>query len=201
MMLQTTKDGNIGPGPACLIRAVVILGLLWGTAYAETTRARLVHESIEKTVQTAGDPLTPGLVMEKVDQACRILEREGEAAFQHFHGKNSPFIFSGTYLWVHTLKDSKMKFHPINPSLEGKHWLYMRDIKGKLYFAQFNEVAVRENGGWVEYYWPRPGQRKPLLKVTYVKKCVHNGIEYVVACGIYGLSAADVNRIMGTDGP
>lgn len=167
---------------------VLALTTVWtspGPAGADSRRNELARQSILAARRTASTPPTPELVIEKVNQACRLLEKEGEAAFPAFQGADSPFIFNGTYIFIHTLRDSRMHMHPVNPSLEGKQWLYQRDVKGKLYFAEFNEAALKKNGGWVRYYWPKPGESQPLPKITYVKRCVHKGVEYVVACGIY----------------
>ena len=84
--------------------------------------------------------------------------------------------------------------HPIKFKLTGKNLAGIKDRKGKFLFLEFNKM-VKENGeGWVDYQWPKPGEKKASQKVSFVKKCVDDGDELVLGCGVYGLKAADITK-------
>lgn len=139
------------------------------------------------------EPTHPATVVAKVQEACALLEAEGPAAFPRFSGEGSPFIYDGTYLWVHTLADSEMLMHPIKYKMVGKKLIGLKDMKGKRFFVVMNDL-VREHGeGWVEYYWPQPGTNEVVRKVSFVRGCtMSDGVEVVVGSGIYNGSPEEV---------
>ena len=49
--------------------------------------------------------------------------------------------------------------------------------------AEFINVAKGKGAGWVDYMWPKPGEKKPSLKTTYVYKVP--GESVIMAAGIY----------------
>ena len=52
----------------------------------------------------------------------------------------------------------------------------------KFFFQEMNKVAnANPNGGWVEYYWTKPGDEKPSLKRSFIKKCG----KYFVGAGVW----------------
>lgn len=158
-----------------------------GNVLAQDAAATLALESETYCNSTANDrPTDPKIVMAKVDEACALLEKEGTAAFPKFQGKDSPFIYEGTYIWIHGLSDGVMLMHPIKYKLNGQSIIGMKDTDGKRFFATMNKV-VRENGsGWVEYQWPKPGSTESIHKVSYVKGCkTADGIDVVVGSGLY----------------
>lgn len=179
----------------CLLIASMVL-LTTGVRAEEETSAEetLAQASVEKCKATADDELTPELVIEKVKEACKLLEAEGPDCFEKFQGAESDFIFGGTYLTVHDLKDSVVKMHPIKHKLVGKSLAKARDGKGKLFFAEMNQVASEKGHGWIEYYWPKPGEKELSVKATYVDHAKHGDVTYVITCGIYDLALEDIKK-------
>jgi methyl-accepting chemotaxis protein len=86
------------------------------------------------------------------------------------------------YFW---LKDNKgmMIMHPINPALDGKDLLGMKDKAGKLFFKEMVDKANSKGEGFVEYMWPKPGNPEPVPKISYVK--LHKEWGWIVGSGIY----------------
>jgi cytochrome c len=156
----------------------------------------ITQESIHAVQASRSQDLTPALVVAKVTAACRLIDLEGSAAVPRFQGKDSPFIFGGTYIFVFRLKGSIMVVNPVMPQVIGKSFLYFRDVKGKLYFAEFGQVAIEKGSGWVEYYWPRAGELEPVQKVSYIKLCRYKDETYVVGCGIYNPSTEELNLLL-----
>lgn len=163
----------------------------------EAAAAALAAESETFCTSTIKpDPTPPASIIAKVNEACALLEKEGPAAFPKFSGKNSPFIYEGTYIWIHTLGDPEMVMHPIKYKMNGTKIAGMKDTKGKRLFAAMNELVREKGEGWVEYYWPKPGTQDSIHKISFVKKCkMANGTEVVVGSGLYNAGHADVAKL------
>lgn len=167
----------------CIV-SVAFICLASLNAFADKGPDELAKESEARAVATASDPLTTELIEKKVSAACTLLGQKGEAAFADFQGKDSEFIFSGTYIWVHDQK-CIMRMHPIKYKLNGKNLVNLADPTGKLFFAVMNEVCEEKGSGWVDYQWPKPGEKKPSPKISFVKQVKHGDDTFVVGCGTY----------------
>ncbi|MEZ4388899.1 MAG: cache domain-containing protein [Candidatus Krumholzibacteriia bacterium] len=170
-----------------LALAAAVLLLAAVGAYAQDDPEALAAASAEYCNSTATDAMTsPDVIVAKVKEACAVLEAEGTAAFPKFQGKGSPFLFAGTYMWIHTLDDGTMLMHPMKYKLNGKNVLTLKDTQGKRFFATMNDVVKESGEGWVDYYWPKPGTDEIVHKVSYVRGCTTpDGKALVVGCGLY----------------
>jgi hypothetical protein len=121
--------------------------------------------------------------------------KEGKNAYPKFKGKDSEFIFAGTYIWIHD-STATMRMHPIKHKMEGQNYIDLKDVNGKLFFTAMNEVAKTKGSGWVEYMWPKPGEKTPSLKVSYVKLVNAGGEDLIIGCGVYDLSEADLQKVL-----
>lgn len=87
------------------------------------------------------------------------------------------------YFWINDYQ-SNMVMHSVSPKLEGKNLASLEDQNGKRIFEAFVDVVKANNGaGFVDYLWPKPGQEKPVEKISYVK-----GFEqwqWILGSGIY----------------
>ena len=154
------------------------------TGFAEMDPAQLAKESEARAVASSGDPLTTELIEKKVNEACELLGQKGEDAFPAFQGRDSNFIFAGTYIWIHDQKGI-MRMHPIKYKLNGKNLVNLADSTGKLFFAVMNQVCEENGSGWVDYMWPKPGEKKPSPKISFVKQVKHGDDIFVAGCGTY----------------
>lgn len=149
-----------------------------------------VNSTVSKT------PTKPPVITAKVDEACTLLSAEGQASFPKFKGKGSPFLYEGTYIWVHDLKTSVMLMHPIKYKMEGNNLVGLKDKNGKRFFVTMNEVVTEKGQGWVEYMWPTPGTNEVVRKVSFVKKCaLPDGTEVVIGSGIYNGDEAEMAKL------
>ena len=175
----------------------LFLTLAAAPCVAEMTVEQLAAESeayVKTTVQST--PSRPETIAAKVEEACALLAQEGPAAFPRFKGKGSPFLFEGTYMWVHTLKETRMLMHPIKYKMEGRELADLKDEKGKPFFVAMNDLVRTEGQGWVGYHWPVPGSKEIARKVSYVKKCtMADGVEVVVGAGLYHVDPAGTDRL------
>lgn len=156
--------------------------------------AELAKESEAFCASTATTKATAALIEKKVDEAIALLSEKGVDAYKEFKGKDSKFLFAGTYLWINDY-DAVMLFHPIKPGLVTKPLLNLKDSDGKLFFLEMVSVVKEKGQGWVSYMWPKPGEKVRSLKVSFVKKAVINGKPVVVGCGTYDLSAEEVAKL------
>lgn len=150
----------------------------------------LAQESEAKCMATAKDAPTPQQIVDKVKEAAALVAKDGKAAFAKFRGKDSPFIFGGTYIWIHD-RDGVMLMHPVKPKMETRPLLGLKDANGKAFFVDMNSVAAA-GGGWVDYLWPKPGEKEPSLKVSYVAEAKHGDQVFIIGCGVYDLSVEQV---------
>ncbi len=155
-------------------------------AWGDAAREELAKVSAEFCASTDGQTITPQLVMEKVKAAVAIVNAEGAAAFPKFMGKDTEFIFGGTYIFVNDM-DCVMLMHPIMDKMEGRELMSLQDVNGKRFFVEFLSAA-KDGGGWVEYMWPKPGTKEAVRKVSYVMPAKLDGKDVVVGCGYYDVS-------------
>ncbi|MFH2059508.1 MAG: cache domain-containing protein, partial [Pseudomonadota bacterium] len=113
------------------------------------------------------ETLTAQMCKDKAIAAAKLIEKDGEKAFEALKDPKGEFIFADGqgYVWVQDL-DAKMLMHPIKPSLDGKSLSGVKDTNGVLFFVAFNEIAEdNPEGGWVSYLWPKPGEKGTSPKV------------------------------------
>lgn len=103
-----------------------------------------------------------------VEKVCGEIEAKGDGAkamVQEFR------FCDNNYVWVQD-SDVKMVLHPIKGRLNGTDLKGNKDEKGKFLFVEFDKTAKAEKaGGWVDYYWTKPGDEGPTPKVSFVKLC------------------------------
>ncbi len=70
------------------------------------------------------------------------------------------------YFWINDTKPV-MIMHPINPKLDNQPLNNIKDPNGLYLFMEMVKV-VRNNpdGGFVPYFWPKPGSANPVSKVS-----------------------------------
>ena len=86
------------------------------------------------------------------------------------------------YFWINSL-DLKMVMHPTKPDLNGKDLSDMKDSTGKRLFVEMVKVVTESNEGYVDYMWPKPGEKDPQPKTSFVKLFAPWG--WVIGNGVY----------------
>ena len=71
------------------------------------------------------------------------------------------------------------------PKREGTNTRNSKDSNGKLFVVEFEKVIQSKGSGWVDYMYPKPGQRQPSQKWTYVKAVNIDGTPGLVGAGFY----------------
>lgn len=132
----------------------------------------------------AGEKATKEECMAQCKKAAALVKDIGlEATLKKVQDKNGPFVWKDSYIFCLDLEKTCNVAHPIKPGLIGKNLMAAKDVNGKMFFAEFINLAKGTGQGWVSYMWPKPGQQTPSPKVTYIYKVP--GKPFAMLAGIY----------------
>lgn len=117
-------------------------------------------------------------------EVAALINSQGlDAAVMKVSDTKGPYVWKDSYVFLMNL-DGKMLAHPMQPELTRlPHCLLITDPTDKAIFVSFVNLARTAEHGWVEYMWPKPGQRAPSKKITYVYRVP--GQDLFVAAGVY----------------
>ncbi|HEX9444482.1 MAG TPA: cache domain-containing protein [Candidatus Binatia bacterium] len=119
-----------------------------------------------------------------VGKAAALIESKGKSAFAELK-KDKKWNNGATYVFVDDMNGNVL-VNPPSPEIEGKNLIDWKDAKGKAIVSEFIQTAKTKGSGWVDYWWPKPGQDKPSKKMSYIKQAkMPNGEMVVVGAGIY----------------
>ncbi|MCK5295902.1 MAG: cache domain-containing protein [Alphaproteobacteria bacterium] len=93
------------------------------------------------------------------------------------------------YFWINDMKPV-MVMHPMSPQLNGKDLSDFKDPNGKRIFVEFANTVRNHSEGFVNYMWAKPGEEKPVDKLSYVKGI--RSWDWIIGSGIY---IDDINKI------
>lgn len=119
-----------------------------------------------------------------VNKAAYLVKEHGKEAFSQLRDKKGPFVFMDTYVFVDNAEGVEL-VNAVQPGLEGKNLFNERDVKGKYLEREILNMAIKNESGWVEYFWYKPGQNEPAPKQTFVRKVQHGDETYIVGAGFY----------------
>ncbi len=132
----------------------------------------------------AASKATEAECIAKCKEAAQWVKDKGlEATLKEVNNPKGAFVWKDTYVFAIDMQKGTVLAHPIKPKLIGKALLGIKDINGKMFIAEFIKVAKTKGEGWVEYMWPKPGEKKPSPKKTYVYRVP--GTNVVMAAGVY----------------
>jgi cytochrome c len=138
---------------------------------------------------------TPQQVIQKVQQAARYLSKHGEAGLETFKQRKSEYVWANTYVFVIDCNQKKVAANPLF-GFVGMPLSDLKDPTGKVIGPMFCPVGSLK-GYWVQYYWPRAGQKEPARKLTYIEPVPDTS--FTVGAGIYDdqLSITDMEALSG----
>jgi glycerol uptake facilitator-like aquaporin len=132
----------------------------------------------------ASEKATKEECIAKAKEAAALIASDGlEVALEKINDPNGDFVWKDTYVFALTLDEGKVIAQPMNPKHIGKVLTGIKDVAGKMFFVEFLNTARDKGEGWVSYMWPKPGEKKPSKKDTYVYRVP--GENVLVAAGIY----------------
>lgn len=132
----------------------------------------------------AADGATKEEAVIKCHEAASVIDQQGiEKATELIANPHGPFVWKDSYVFLMDL-EGRMLAHPMQPELtKTKHVLLVTDPIGKAIFVHFVNLALTGKPGWIEYLWPRPGQKTPTKKTTYIYRVPNQN--YFVGAGVY----------------
>lgn len=86
------------------------------------------------------------------------------------------------YLWINDMAPN-MVMHPMKPAMDGTSLADYKDPNGKKLFVEFVKVCEKDGQGFVDYMWPKPGEDKPVAKLSFVR--LFKPWNWVVGTGVY----------------
>ena len=132
-----------------------------------------------------GAGMEEAFIVEEVEAAAALLQREGHAAFVTLRDSKSRFYFHDTYIFVITSTGIEL-VNLAFPALEGRNLWDIQDVNGKYIVRELVDLAQKKGAGWVTYYWPRPNAPQlPVKKASYVKKVMVGDEVLFVGAGMY----------------
>ncbi len=126
---------------------------------------------------------TPEEAVQKANNAAQHLAQAGTAGLSEFKDRNSEYVWKDSYVVVQDCKQGVVVAHPITPALESRDIDTLADKNGKAFAREVCEKGQQAQGGWVEFYWPKPGEQQPSRKLVYARAV--EGTPYVVTAGVY----------------
>jgi cytochrome c len=140
------------------------------------------------TAAAAQERATPQEVIQRVQTAAQALAKSGEAGLATYSSKNPTSVWKDSYIFVLSCKGGSAVAvaNAARPDLKGKPVAQIVTYgpkSGEQIAAAFCAAGRQPHGGWVEYNFPRPGEKQPVRKVSYLMAA--QGTPYVVGAGIY----------------
>ncbi|WP_135611284.1 cache domain-containing protein [Methanococcoides sp. AM1] len=146
-----------------------------------------VYEQEDQTVEEDQSDLSlqEEYTISQVNAAIGLIEENGKLAFPEFRENNSEWFHDDSYIFVWRTDGIRVVYPP-DLSGEGKDMSGLEDFNGKPIGRVFIETALSEDGeGWVDYYWPKPGETEPSMKHTFIKITYIGNETYLVGSGFY----------------
>ena len=136
----------------------------------------------------AQESATAEEVIQKTQEAAEYLAKNKEAGIEALKTMKSPFVWkSDGYVFVFDCAAGTFLANPGNPPAAGVKLSEITDSAGMRFGKPFCDMAGQSKGGWVEYRFPKPGEKTVLRKVAYVRSV--EGTTYQVGAGIYDETA------------
>ena len=138
---------------------------------------------------------TPDEVVLKVRKAAALLAEKGAAGLEILRDSTSEFTWKDTYVFAVNCDADEVMANPAFPERQGGDIKQHTDYNGKQYGVELCGTAKQQEGGWIEYVWPRRGSEVPMRKISYVVSV--DGQPYQVGAGIYdeAITIAELNKL------
>ena len=136
-------------------------------------------------VTAFADSATKEEVIARVKEAVTLITNKGQdAAFKEISNKEGKFVWKDTYVFVLDFEGTLLA-RPFRQGAIGKNWMAWKDQSNppKQPNKEMVDLAKDKGEGWVEYMFPKPGERAPSKKISYIYRVP--GQNFLVGAGIY----------------
>ena len=167
MTLFRFRDWKISTkiiGISLVIIAAAVLGVI--LYFLPLTESKLMDE---KRIATKNAVDVAFALMSDYDARVKKGEFSLEEGQKRAINRIKSLRYKGSeYFWINDMHPT-MIMHPIKPELDGKDLSDNKDPNGKKLFVEMVSVCKEKGEGFVDYQWSRPGDTKPVPKVSFVK--------------------------------
>ncbi|MDY6849369.1 MAG: methyl-accepting chemotaxis protein [Thermodesulfobacteriota bacterium] len=160
-----------------LIVLVFTAAISWIYSQARTSFYQAKHAEIQHAVESVW-----GIVDHFAQQEAQGTLAREQAQQLAMNAVKSTRFAGDNYFWINDLQPT-MVMHPLSPELDGKNLSGNKDPNGKALFVEMARVARESSEGFVDYQWAKPGFKKPVDKVSFVKLVPEWG--WIVGAGLY----------------
>ncbi len=121
----------------------------------------------------------------QVDAAAQLLREQGiTVAFNQLRDPGSRFDYLGNFVFV--LDGSgKSLVDPSYPTLQGRDMSGFRDAVGRPIVQDLLRKLQDSDSAWVQFLWPKPGERLPSRKLMYARKVNIDGQTLIVGSDFF----------------
>ncbi|KPA17849.1 secreted protein containing Cache, type 2 domain protein [Candidatus Magnetomorum sp. HK-1] len=134
----------------------------------------------------AASKVTEKDVIKLVDQAVKLIEKQGELAIKTIADPKGPFYVSSKSLYVFIYDENcVIKAHPYKPTLVGRSYRGKPDVRGKKFRDEIVQKALEKGQGWTEYSYQKPGDSGIFKKKVFGKRATVGKKHFIVCAGMY----------------
>ena len=123
-------------------------------------------------------------MVDTVDAAASLIEKEGEAAYSKLVDKSTIFYFSDVYIFVISM-EGKAIVDPVFPGIKDRDMIDFKDGVGKYVVREMIDKLQEENKAFIVYLWPQPGQSTLSKKIVYTRKVKVGNENVIVGSGLF----------------
>jgi signal transduction histidine kinase len=146
----------------------MIKSLLVCTALASFLLGILVTANSARAQESPPPSADAKRIEDLVNRAAALVDQRGRAAFAEFRKRDSEWWYGTTYLFAYD-DHLNVLLNPAFPKREGTNPHGEKDANGKMFHDEFLKVVQTKGAGWVDYWFPKPGQKQTSHKWSYVK--------------------------------
>ena len=106
------------------------------------------------------------------EAAAKMMKEDLPGALCEINKKDGKFVKGK--IFVFAWRGGILVAHPFMPQSIGNDITNHKDKEGKEFVKEYLKVVKEKGSGWVSYKWPKPGEKEPSDKVTYVLKVDDN---------------------------
>ena len=123
-------------------------------------------------------------VVDIVDSAAKLIQKQGKEAYDHLLDKASMFYSYNTYIFVLST-NCQLLADPSFPTNIGRNVVAFKDYNGHMIIKDLIERLKKEDVVYISYMWPAPGQTNPSKKLIYARKVLSGTDTVVVGSSLY----------------
>lgn len=106
------------------------------------------------------------------EAAAKMMKEDLPGALCEINKKDGKFVKGN--IFVFAWRGGVLVAHPFRPQSIGNDITNHKDTEGKEYVKEYLKIVKGKGSGWVNYKFPKPGEKKPSDKTTYVMKVDEN---------------------------